>query len=119
MTLHGDGDKKIWMTELGAPTSTTTDEGVSQKHGAPDAVTTCWPGLRTTGYSGPAFIYSVRDVDTANQDHVDNFGALLTTDWQAKYAAAVLPPHDAVDGHCAVWPLVWSKAVGDGGINLR
>lgn len=90
MTLHGDGDKKIWMTELGAPTSTTTDEGVSQEEQARQ-ITDVLSGLKGTGYSGPAFIYSIRDTDTSNQDEVqDNFGALLTTDWQRKYSAAVL-----------------------------
>jgi polysaccharide biosynthesis protein PslG len=30
MVAHGDGDKKIWMTELGAPTSDPSADGVSQ-----------------------------------------------------------------------------------------
>ena len=90
MTLNGDGDQKIWMTELGAPTSNTTDEGVSQDEQAKQIVDVL-SGLKGTGYSGPAFIYSIRDTDTANPDEVqDNFGALLTTDWQSKKAAAVL-----------------------------
>ena len=43
------------------------------------------------GYSGPAFIYSIRDLNTANPDSdQDNFGALLTTDWQPKLASIVL-----------------------------
>lgn len=94
MTTHGSGDKKIWMTELGAPTSQTTDEGVTQEEQARQIVAVL-AGITATGYSGPAFVYSIRDTDTANPDEVqDNFGALLTTDWQAKYAAAVLarPP---------------------------
>jgi hypothetical protein len=52
-------------------------------------------GIAATGYCGPAFLYSIRDLDTANADEVqDNFGALLTTDWQPKFAAGVLarPP---------------------------
>jgi polysaccharide biosynthesis protein PslG len=95
MTVHGDGDKKIWMTELGAPTSTTTDEGVSPKEQAKQIVDVL-AGLKGAGYSGPGFIYSIRDTDTSNQDDVqDNFGALLTSDWQPKYSAAVLakPPN--------------------------
>jgi hypothetical protein len=44
-----------------------------------------------SGFSGPAFIFSIRDVDTADQDNEqDNFGALLTSDWQPKVAASVL-----------------------------
>jgi hypothetical protein len=44
-----------------------------------------------SGLSGPAFIFSIRDVNTAEQDdEQDNFGALLTSDWQPKVAAGVL-----------------------------
>jgi hypothetical protein len=44
-----------------------------------------------SGFSGPAFIFSIRDIDTADQDkEQDNFGALLTSDWQPKVAAGVL-----------------------------
>jgi polysaccharide biosynthesis protein PslG len=31
---NGDGEKKIWMTEMGAPTSAPTAEGVSQQQQA-------------------------------------------------------------------------------------
>jgi polysaccharide biosynthesis protein PslG len=44
-----------------------------------------------TGYSGPAFIFSIRvgnSPQRTNRD--DNFGALLTSDWQPKVAAGVL-----------------------------
>lgn len=48
-------------------------------------------GLAAAGWAGPAFIYSIRDVDTANRaDREDNFGALLTTDFQPKFTAGVL-----------------------------
>jgi len=44
-----------------------------------------------SGFSGPAFIFSIRDVNSAHQDdEQDNFGALLTSDWQPKLAASVL-----------------------------
>lgn len=94
MTLHGDGGRKIWMTELGAPTAAATDEAVSQQEQASQIVHVL-AGLQASGYSGPAFVYSIRDIDSANPDDIeDNFGALLTTDWQPKYTAAVLakPP---------------------------
>jgi hypothetical protein len=44
--------------------------------------TSCWKASES-GFSGPAFIFSVRDVDAADQD---NFDALLTSDWQPKVA---------------------------------
>ncbi|MCW2553669.1 MAG: polysaccharide biosynthesis protein PslG [Mycobacterium sp.] len=90
MTVHGDGDKKIWMTEFGAPTSAPTAEGVSQEEQAKQILDVL-AGVAATGWSGPAFIYSIRDLDTANpDDREDNFGALLTSDWQPKYTAGVL-----------------------------
>lgn len=94
MTANGDGDRKIWMTEMGAPTASATDEAVSEDEQASQIVDVL-ASLTDTGYSGPAFIYSVRDLDSANPDDVqDNFGALLTTDWREKPTAFVLarPP---------------------------
>jgi polysaccharide biosynthesis protein PslG len=55
MADHGDGDKKIWMTELGAPTSAPTAEGVSQQEQARQ-ITEVLAAAAATGYSGPAFI---------------------------------------------------------------
>jgi polysaccharide biosynthesis protein PslG len=90
MTLNGDGDKKVWLTEFGAPTSAPSADGVSQEEQAKQ-ITDLLAGAAGTGWSGPAFIYSIRDIDSANRDdREDNFGALLTTDWQPKYAASVL-----------------------------
>ncbi len=89
MTAHGDGAKKIWMTELGAPTSDTPD-GVTQQQQA-QQITDVLAAAAATGYSGPAFIYSIRDLDTANRgDREANYGALLTSDWKPKYTAGVL-----------------------------
>lgn len=90
MTLNGDGDKKVWMTEFGAPTSAPSAEGVSQEEQARQILDVL-AGVASAGWSGPAFIYSIRDIDTANPDNrEDNFGALLTSDWQPKYTASVL-----------------------------
>ena len=90
MTLNGDGDKKVWMTEFGAPTSDPAAEGVSQQEQAKQILDVL-AGLAAAGWAGPAFIYSIRDVDTANRgNREDNFGALLTTDFQPKFTAGVL-----------------------------
>lgn len=89
MVANGDGDKKIWMTEMGAPTSAPWAEGVTQQEQATQIV----DGLRKaaqTPYSGPAFIFSIRDSNSANQgNREDNFG-IVTTDFQPKIAAQVL-----------------------------
>jgi arabinogalactan endo-1,4-beta-galactosidase len=89
MAANGDGGKRIWITELGAPTSEDRD-GVSQEEQAKQ-ITDVLSAVAATSYSGPAFIYSIRDTDTANRgDRESNFGALLTSDWQPKVTAGVL-----------------------------
>lgn len=89
MAAHGDGGKKIWMTELGAPTGNSPDS-VSPEEQAKQ-ITDVLAVAAQSGYSGPAFIYSVRDVNSADPDNREsNFGALLTSDWQPKYTADVL-----------------------------
>jgi hypothetical protein len=90
MVSHGDGDKKIWMTEMGAPTSEPGAEGVSEIEQAKQ-IADVLAAAAATGYSGPAFIFCIRDEDSAARNERDkNFGALLTTEWQPKAAAAVL-----------------------------
>jgi len=90
MAAHGDGGKKIWLTELGAPTSEGDGQGVSQQEQAKQ-ITDVLAAAAATPYVGPAFIYSVRDIDSANRgDRESNFGSLLTSDWQPKYTASVL-----------------------------
>jgi hypothetical protein len=89
MAGNGDGGKKIWMTELGAPTCDCAD-GVSPQEQAKQ-ITDVLAAAAATGYSGPAFIYSIRDTDTSNRgDRESNVGALLTSDWQPKFTAGVL-----------------------------
>jgi hypothetical protein len=89
MSANGDGGKKVWMTELGAPTCDCGD-GVSPEEQAKQ-ITDVLAASAATGYSGPAFIYSIRDTNTGDRgDRESNFGALLTSDWQPKYAAGVL-----------------------------
>ncbi|WP_309224791.1 cellulase family glycosylhydrolase [Mycolicibacterium sp. CBMA 234] len=90
MTVNGDGDKKVWMTELGASTCAPQAQGVSQDEQARQILQVL-AGVAGTGWSGPAFIFAVRDTDTAKRDDlVSNFGALLTSDWKPKFTAAVL-----------------------------
>jgi len=89
MAANGDGGKKIWMTELGAPTGNSPDS-VSPE-GQAQQITDVLAAAAATGYSGPAFIYSVRDTNSADPGNREsNFGALLTSDWQPKFTASVL-----------------------------
>lgn len=90
MAANGDGDLKIWLTEFGAPTSDPAAEGVSQAEQA-EQIRAVLAAAAATSYSGPAFIYSIRDMNTSDPSNREmNFGALLTTDWQPKAAAAAL-----------------------------
>jgi polysaccharide biosynthesis protein PslG len=90
MAANGEGGKKIWMTELGAPTSDPYAEGLSQEEQAKQ-ITDVLAAAAATVHSGPAFIYGVRDSDSsARGNRENNFGALLTSDWRPKVAAAAL-----------------------------
>lgn len=90
MVANGDGGKKIWLTEMGAPTSDIPGDGVSQQEQVKQIVDVL-AAAAALDWTGPAFIHAVRDLDTANRnDREANFGALLTSDWQPKAAAAVL-----------------------------
>lgn len=88
MTAHGDGAKKIWLTELGAPTSDPGAQGGVSQQDQAKQITQVLAAAAASGYCGPAFIYSIRDIDTGQRDDPqDNFGALLTTDWKPKVIA--------------------------------
>ena len=90
MVANGDGNKKIWMTEFGAPTSAPQARGVSQDEQARQILQVL-SRLAETGWSGPAFIFAVRDTDTTKRDDLEsNVGVLLTSDWKPKFTAAVL-----------------------------
>jgi polysaccharide biosynthesis protein PslG len=80
MTLNGDGDKKVWLTEFGA--DECAERGWVCHQEQAKQLTDLLAGAAATGWSGPAFICSIRDIDSANPgDREDNFGALLTMDW--------------------------------------
>jgi hypothetical protein len=90
MVAHGDERMKIWLTEFGAPTSDPASGGVTQQEQV-QQINDILSAAAATGYVGPAFIYSIRDLDTSNtSDQEKNFGALLTSDFQPKAAAAML-----------------------------
>lgn len=90
MVNNGDGAKKIWMTELGAPTCAPSAGGVGEEEQAHQITDVLWKAAES-GFSGPAFIYSIRDINSDDQDdEQNNFGALLTSDWQPKVASYVL-----------------------------
>jgi hypothetical protein len=66
MSLYGDGDKKIWGTEYGAPTGTDA-KSVSEATQAQYIVEglNYWNGL---DFTGPMFIHTIRDATTTGSD---------------------------------------------------
>jgi hypothetical protein len=76
MTDHGDQDKKIWITEYGAPTdgARAVDEAVQAQW-----VTAAYEEVSKLSWAGPLFWYNHRD----GGDPEDSFG-LRRSDWSAK-----------------------------------
>ena len=88
MAANGDSDKQIWMTELGAPTIAGS-RGVSEQEQAKQ-ISDVLAASADTGYSGPAFIFTIRDAPGHADDPEYTYGALLTADWRPKAAAQAL-----------------------------
>ncbi|MBT0565447.1 glycosyl hydrolase 53 family protein [Williamsia sp. CHRR-6] len=84
MIANGDAQKKIWFTEIGAPT---------QAFGGLDQPTAAIQTLQILAFGsvrpfvGPAFIYMIRDSSNdffSQFDRESHFGALYTSDWRPK-----------------------------------
>ncbi|MCH9708847.1 MAG: cadherin-like domain-containing protein [Actinomycetia bacterium] len=86
MTANGDGDKKVWLTEVGAPTG-TSPWAVSEEDQA-ETIKIFIDAARTTDYVGPVYLYSLLDTGTSLSDPEDNFG-LLRGDFTPKPAFGV------------------------------
>src|SRR4051812_545275 len=87
MRAHGDAQKKIWATEIGFPTG-TNPRAVSEANQASYLL----ESLRTWtryAYTGPVFVYSMRDEGPNRADHYQNFG-LVRTSGTANPASLVL-----------------------------
>jgi polysaccharide biosynthesis protein PslG len=83
MAQYGDSDKKVWVTEFGAPTTPsgahTTEEGQRQ---IAEQVVRRW---RSKPYAGGLMWYTGMDSGTSRTDSEEHFG-LLRHDWSAKPA---------------------------------
>lgn len=85
MVAHGDGAKRIWATEVGAPTrgsGSVSERTQAQWVGEYYSVWNTWP------YTGPMLWYSVRDTGTGG-DEQEAFG-VLRADGAPKPALAAL-----------------------------
>ncbi|ATD71940.1 MULTISPECIES: cellulase family glycosylhydrolase [Gordonia] len=87
MVAAGDGDKKIWMTEFGAPTGSGTN-AVSEEIQA-QSIQIAIGAQNDAPWLGPLFIYSLRDAGTDPNNLEHNFG-LVRRDWSPKQAYTFL-----------------------------
>lgn len=87
MVAHGDSASRMWLTEYGAPTG-TGEEAVSARTQASMLVSGVREARRRA-WTGPIYLYSLRDAGTDAADREDNFG-VLTHDRRAKPAYAAL-----------------------------
>ncbi len=73
MSSNGDGGKKIWITEYGAPTTGS----ISQTDQA-ELISNSIGQWREVSYAGPFMIHTIRDAATGSTDPEDNFGVATT-----------------------------------------
>jgi hypothetical protein len=83
MVNNGDGVKKVWLTEFGAPTGLGAPS-VSEQQQA-NIIAYGLSYFASLGFTGPVFVYNIRDTRTGSTDPEQNFG-LVRTDWSAKPA---------------------------------
>jgi polysaccharide biosynthesis protein PslG len=82
MVAHGDGAKKIWGTEFGAPSN--GPDSVTESVQA-QMISRAYSLWQTYDWAGPLFTYELRDNGTNSGDREDWFG-LLSYDWTPKPA---------------------------------
>ena len=75
MVAHGDGAKKIWATEFGAPTNGPAGSYVSQATQA-QMITTAFKLWSGYSWAGPLFVYQGRDQGTDTSTRENFFGFL-------------------------------------------
>jgi hypothetical protein len=83
MVDNGDGSKKIWATEFGAPTGTSSQAVSTSEQAA--MVEDGYEGIAQWEWTGPMLWYSHRDSGTDPADREQNFG-LVKADFTAKPA---------------------------------
>ncbi|MGU3502569.1 cellulase family glycosylhydrolase [Mycobacterium sp. C31M] len=91
MEQYGDGEKDVWTSEYGLPTSYVSEEQQAEFIG--DFLDT-WSELDGVG---PQFIYSLVDRNSASTDVEDTWG-LFRDDYTPKQAAAVVQAWIAENG---------------------
>lgn len=91
MARYGDGDKTVWTSEYGLPTSYVSE---AQQAEFIDDFMTTWSDLDGVG---PQFIYSLVDRDSGSTEVEDTWG-LFRDDYTPKQAATVVQAWIAENG---------------------
>jgi len=93
LRAHGDGAKRVWATEFGFPTGSTSRD-VSEAKQA-QLLRKALEALRRRAWAGPAFVYSYRDSGTDDENVEQNFGVV-------RYDYSVKPAYMAFRAAAAV-----------------
>jgi hypothetical protein len=87
MSAHGDGDKKIWATEWGAPTGGPANSGFVSEAVQASQVTEAYKMFGSYSWAGPLFVHTFRDDGTTTTTR-ENFFGLIRWDFSPKPAYA-------------------------------
>jgi polysaccharide biosynthesis protein PslG len=82
MVDNGDGAKRIWATEFGAPTNGPSGSHVTEAEQA-DMIARAYRRWSDYGWGGPLFAYSGRDLGTSTSTR-ENFFGLVRRDFTRK-----------------------------------
>ena len=83
MEANGDADKKIWISEFGAPTNGPVGSGATTEADQAAMLTRAFEQARSYSWAGPLEWYSVHDNGTDPADR-ENFYGMLRYDWSEK-----------------------------------
>lgn len=84
MDSHGDGGKKIWITEFGAPTGNAPNAVSEDKQSA--ILLQARQQVQRWDWAGPLFYYELMDHGSGPHDREQNFG-VINEDFRLKPAA--------------------------------
>jgi polysaccharide biosynthesis protein PslG len=85
MVANGDGDKKIWATEFGAPTGGPSHSSFVSERAQAKMLTRAYGLWRGYDWSGPLFAFQGRD-QGANSHSMENSFGMVRHDWTRKPA---------------------------------